>query len=312
MTFGDVIGHGAQIKVLGRFVDGQHLAHALLFSGPPGVGKRRIADALAANLLCESKGDDACGHCPACRQFAAGSHPDFFFVDLPKDKREIPIEKARELTQFLRLQAARGERKIAVIDDAHLLNLAAQNALLKALEEPPRGSLVILIAHNSDALLPTIRSRCQRVLFASLSDAEVAAILQRNGVPAAEAETLAAKAEGSPGRALRLRHTIGGAAPRLADIGGARYGALVQIASALAETEEKTAIGLEGLLRSCRDEAAARALANDDQGAAAASEAADVIAESLANLRRRSVNRQLLLEATLLRVAQRYSHGRSA
>ena len=194
------------------------------------------------------------------------------------------------------------------------MNLAAQNALLKGLEEPPAGSLTILVAHNADAMLPTIRSRCQRLLFAPLSTAEVAEVLERRaGVPRAEAEALAAEADGSPGQALRRRKTsVEAAAPRLADLSGARYGALVQVAATLAESEEKASFGLEALLRSCHLEAVQHARAGDDERAAAASDAAALVAESLATLRRRSANRQLLLESTFLQLAKRYPHGREA
>lgn len=314
MPLADVVGHAQQIEFLRKAARGGRLAHALLLGGPPGIGKRRIADAFAALLLCDEKGDDACGKCAGCRQFAAGSHPDVMVVTLPRDKREIPIDRARELNQFLRLQPLRGGRKLAIVDDAHLLNLPAQNALLKGLEEPPQGSLVILVAHNPDALLPTIRSRCQRLLFAPLGNDEVVEVLKRqSNIGADEALAMAAHADGSPGRALRLRSTkvASDVAPRLADLSSARYGALVQIAAVLAESEEKTAIGLESLLRSCRSEAERLARAGDEPNAAAASDAAAVVIESLASLRRRSANRQLLLESTFLRVADRV-HGRNA
>jgi len=314
MRFAEIVGHGPQIELLRRIARGGRLAHALLLAGPPGIGKRAIADALTATLLCERGGEDACGECGACRQLAAGSHPDVLVVGLPRDKREIPIDKARELNQFLRLQPLRGGRKIAIVDDAHLLNLPAQNALLKGLEEPPPESLAILVAHNADALLQTVRSRCQRVLFAPLEEAVVADLLAtRLGVPADEAKALAAQSDGSVGRALRLRSTkmASSPAPRLADVRGARYGALVQIAAALAESEEKAATGLESLLRSCHAEAARLGRAGEPLQAARAADAASAVAESLAALRRRSANRALLLESTFLRVAQRLD-GRGA
>lgn len=314
MSFADVVGHAAQIEFLRRVVAGGRLAHALLLAGPPGIGKRLVADALAAMLLCEEKSEDACGRCASCRQFAAGSHPDLLVVVLPREKREIPIEKAREMNQFLRLQPLRGGRKVAVVDDAQLMNLAAQNALLKGLEEPPKDSVVILVANNADALLPTIRSRCQRLLFAPLSESELLGVLERRGgLSHADAEALAASADGSPGRALRLRNTITNVVvPRLADLPTARYGALVQIAAALAESEEKASVGLEALLRSCHDEAAHQARRGDVDGANAATDAGGAVADALVNLRRRSANRALLLESTLLEVAKRYAHGRGA
>lgn len=313
MSFADVVGHASQIEFLRRAARGGRLAHALLLAGPPGVGKRAVAGAFTAALLCDEKGDDACGRCPGCRQLAAGSHPDALVVELPRDKREIPIDRARELNQFLRLQPLRAGRKVAIVDDAHLLNLPAQNALLKGLEEPPAGSLVVLVAQNADALLPTIRSRCQRLLFGPLTDDEVGLVLEKRlGVAADEARRLAAEGDGSVARALRQRDTAaGGASPRLADLRGAGYGAVVQIAATLAESEEKASCGLEGLLRSCHHEAMAHAGGGADELAATAADAAAVVIESLAVLRRRGINRQLLLEATLLEVARRCAGGRA-
>lgn len=313
MPFAAIVGHARQIELLRRIAREGRLAHSLLLAGPPGVGKRLVAGALAELLLCEEKGADACGRCDSCRQLAAGSHPDVLLISLPKGKREIPIDRAREVNQFLRLKPLRGEHKVALVDDAHLLNLPAQNALLKGLEEPPPGSLAILVAHNPDALLPTIRSRCQRLVFAPLDDAEVAHLLaQRLGLSPDEAARVAAAADGSPGRALELAAAggAGAALPALADLGGARYGALVQLAARLADSDEKAVSGVEAMLRSCHAEAASLARAGDAAGAARASDAGGTLVRALAALRRRGVNRALLLETTLLRVAERYGGGR--
>ena len=145
----------------------------------------------------------------------AGSHPDFIALGCPEGKRELPIELfvgPRErrgqagLCYELSLRPLPGSRKIAVIDDADLMNDSAANALLKTLEEPPDGAVLFLIASNPDALLPTIRSRCQMLRFAPLTNSDVAALLieQELVESPAEAEIVAALSEGSLAQAKRL------------------------------------------------------------------------------------------------------------
>jgi DNA polymerase-3 subunit delta' len=185
------------------------LAHAYLFAGPPGVGKRLFAHELAKALLCENKPSPdeltACDHCPACQQVEAGTHPDFFEVARPEESLELPIDVIRQLCQNLSLKPARGGRKVAILDDADDLNEESANSFLKTLEEPPPGSVLILIGRSADRQLPTIRSRCQLVQFAPLPSALVAELIQGegdgDGLPP---ERLAALSEGSPGLARAL------------------------------------------------------------------------------------------------------------
>jgi len=299
-----------QVDFLRRAEAGDRLAHAMLFAGPAGIGKRLVADAVAGGMICERHEANACGTCSACRQLAAGSHPDVMIVEVPAGKREIPIDRVRQLNQFLRLQPIHSARKVAIVDDAHLLNLPAQNALLKGLEEPPPGSLTILIAHNADALLPTVRSRCQRLLFGPLPDAALTALLvDRLGVPTDEVQDLAALAEGSPGRALRLRKLLP-AEPRhalldrLARLNRARYGALVKLANELSASDELTSLALETLLRTYRQEAVQCAERDVSSKVAEITGRADLVTDALRTLRRRNVNRQLLLESLLVRLAR--------
>jgi DNA polymerase-3 subunit delta' len=306
MRFADVVGHARPIALLRRALATDRLAHALLFAGPEGIGKRLVADALAAAVVCETKGTDVCGACPGCRQLAAGTHPDVLVVSLPQGKREVPIERVRDLNQFLRLQPLRAARKAAIIDDAHLLSLAAQNALLKGLEEPPLGALMILIAHNADALLPTVRSRCQRLLFAPLSSEEVDQVLRgRLGIAPEEIAAVAPFADGRPGRALALRklvHTDGEPpATRLERLEGARYGALVPLATHFSRSEDLAAFALESLLRQYRDTTDP----GDRAACGRAARRADIVVEALQALRRRNPNRQLLLESVFLQLARR-------
>jgi DNA polymerase-3 subunit delta' len=181
----------------------------MLFVGPEGIGKRTFALTLAQALLCERAGAaalDPCGRCPGCLQVQAGSHPDVLQVGRPEDKHELPISVIRELCLELGLKPSRGERKVAIVNDADDMNEEAANAFLKTLEEPPPGAVLILIGTSPDLQLETILSRCRVVRFAPLPEAELAALLREQGVApdAAEAARLARLGEGSVGRARGL------------------------------------------------------------------------------------------------------------
>ncbi|MDE2346698.1 MAG: DNA polymerase III subunit delta' [Gammaproteobacteria bacterium] len=140
------------------------LPHALLVSGVHGSGKQQFARAFAALALCRNpQNGDACGNCSACLQFAAGSHPDFHFVTPQEDKSAILVDQIRELSQSLALTSLHGGWKIALLVPADCMNANAANSLLKTLEEPAAGTLLLLLTSRPAALPATIRSRCQSV-----------------------------------------------------------------------------------------------------------------------------------------------------
>ena len=203
MTFRDLIGHAERTQRL-RAAARRGPAHAYLLHGPEGVGKRAIADAFAAFLLCEQANDDACDTCRQCTRTRAGTHPDLHVVIREEDRRDIRIEQVRALVRWLTLRPMMANRKVAIIDGAHLLNEQGQNALLKTLEEPPGAGVVVLVATRRSQLLPTVRSRCQAIGIDPLPRGEIERALRARGVPAADAVVLAAQAEGSLGRALTL------------------------------------------------------------------------------------------------------------
>jgi DNA polymerase-3 subunit delta' len=202
MPFRDVLGHNRLITLLTRSVAGGSLPPSLLFAGPAGVGKRKTALAVAQALNCLTRRDgDACGACAACARIGRGVHPDVNSVE-PEDSGAIKIEQVRDVIDRAAYRPFEGRRRVVIIDEADALVAAAQNALLKTLEEPPPSSVFILVTSRPDVLLPTVRSRCPQLRFRPMSPADIAAVLIARGMPGHEAHAVAATANGSVADAL--------------------------------------------------------------------------------------------------------------
>lgn len=213
-----IIGHDKVVEQFRRTLASGRMASTYLFVGPSGIGKRRFATELAHALLCTEIKEESlapCGQCESCRVFAAGSHPDLDIVGLRPDKAELAISqfvgfddelKQEGLCNRIALKPFFGRRRIAIIDDADHFNQSSANALLKTLEEPPPGVLLILIGTSPGRQLPTIRSRSQVVWFRPLESEVVANILLDTGVVADRdfALRVAAMSEGSVERAMQL------------------------------------------------------------------------------------------------------------
>jgi DNA polymerase-3 subunit delta' len=207
MPFRAITGHRPLLELLARATARDTLPPSLIFAGPEGVGKRRTALALAQVLNCDrpvttEAGRDACGECSPCKRIARGVHADVLVVE-PGDSGTIKLDQVREAIDRTAYRPFEGRRRLVMIDRADALNVEAQNALLKTLEEPPPASVFVLITDRPDMLLPTVRSRCQRLRFGPLSPGDVAAVLVRDHeMSPAEAHAAAAAADGSIGRAL--------------------------------------------------------------------------------------------------------------
>jgi DNA polymerase-3 subunit delta' len=180
------------------------MPHGLLLTGVSGAGQAEIATWLAARLLCRAGVGRPCGECADCRLFRAGSHPDFRWVGVLPDKKDIGIEQLRALSEALSMRSYRGGVKVSVIVPADAMSPKAHNALLKTLEEPASETYLVLTASRLERIPKTILSRCMRIVM-PLPEAEVAlAWLSRHG-PAPHGAALLALAAGAPFLALEYR-----------------------------------------------------------------------------------------------------------
>jgi DNA polymerase-3 subunit delta' len=170
MRFNDFIGNAKIVERLRSKLRAGRFPHALIFSGPDGVGKRTCALMVAKVLNCPESGpDDFCNACSQCRKIDSGIHPDVLMIGLEEDASEIKIGQIRDLLGTLGLRPFEGSHKVFIIDPADAMNPASANALLKGLEEPPEDSHFILLSSSPQALLLTVRSRCQTYPFSPLT-----------------------------------------------------------------------------------------------------------------------------------------------
>ena len=229
MSFREVIGHRRMLTFVSRAIARDTLTPSVVLSGPEGVGKRLTAVAIAQALNCKDRpssivdrrsstddgrrtmddgrwtiDDVGCGTCLACTRIARGVHPDVQIIE-PGESGSIKIEQVREAIDRAVFRPFEGRRRVTIIDEADAMVDAAQNALLKTLEEPLPASVFILVTSRPDTLLPTVRSRCAHLRFGRLQVVEVAEVLERDHDYAHEDALIAAVAsDGSVRRALDL------------------------------------------------------------------------------------------------------------
>lgn len=217
LAWSQIHGHDRVKEVLERAVVQGRTHHALLMTGPAGVGKRQLAIALSAILNCAAlkpgQFTQACGACPSCRKYQQLAHPDLLIVEPQGNKvKTIKIDQIREIQKAATTSPYEARERVILIDDAHLMNDEAANALLKTLEEPTARMRLMLISDQPHMLLDTIISRCQMLRFGALEVEEVtqllpSAIARTVDMDKPSAELLAVAAgfsEGSLGRALNV------------------------------------------------------------------------------------------------------------
>ena len=183
------------------------LPHALMVNGPKGIGKACFALATANYLLCKSPKDDAaCGRCRSCELAQSSGHPDLYHLQPEEPGKPIKVDQIRQLTEFIYSTAQQGGYRVVIIDPAESMNVNAANALLKMLEEPGKDTVLLLITHRSGQVMPTIKSRCQRVDCAA-PDGEMSTqwLATQLTMDSQDAEQLLRIAHNSPLQALAYK-----------------------------------------------------------------------------------------------------------
>jgi len=224
--FDSIVDQESVVRRLFRINRKGNIPHALLFTGLEGVGKRQTAKVFAMTCNClrgnrssHGSGDDPtaspaeaestalpCGECRTCRKIDAELHPDIIFIQ--PQKGTIKISQIRDLCHILSMKPYEAKQRVVIISDAQTMNPEAGNALLKLLEEPPDGTLLILTAPHTQNLLPTIISRCQHIRFKPISQKTLIPLLiDEYGIHTEEAEILGALANGSLTKARSLVET---------------------------------------------------------------------------------------------------------
>ncbi|HVV52185.1 MAG TPA: AAA family ATPase [Polyangia bacterium] len=202
MRLPDLIGQDLARAALERAIAGGRVAHAYVFEGPPGVGKRGAALGLAMALDCPAAPGIGCGACEVCRRIEAGLHPDVPSFGPSGPGGQIVIEDVRAMVALARTRPHEAAARVIVVDDADAMNPNSANGLLKTLEEPLGANHLVLCTGAPERLLPTVRSRAQRIRFRALGPAALARIARARGIPEARAEIAAALADGSAARML--------------------------------------------------------------------------------------------------------------
>jgi DNA polymerase-3 subunit delta' len=202
MRLSDLAGQDRATALLLRAVASGRLSHALLFDGPDGVGKRSAALGLALALCCPEQPNLGCGTCEVCRRILTAQHPDVRV--LAPETNQFLLEQAKDVVVLASTSPHEAPARVLVIDQADCLNANAANCLLKTLEEPFPGNFIVLVTAAPARLLPTIRSRCQRIRFAALQPDALIQLATKRGTDRARAETAAAMAGGSVARMFEL------------------------------------------------------------------------------------------------------------
>ncbi len=200
--FDEVPGNDRIKKILRLALDKGRVPNSLIFCGPRGVGKRRLAVILAQALNCERGKVEPCGECPACRKIAAGKYPDVWVVE--PDGQTVKIEQMQAVREAAYVRPLEARRRVFVVAEAERMTADAANCLLKILEEPPSYSHLILVTAAPHLILPTIKSRCQVLSFGPIGREEIKRALLDKGLPEDQASVIALLVNGNLEEALEL------------------------------------------------------------------------------------------------------------
>ncbi|MDQ6964794.1 MAG: DNA polymerase III subunit delta' [Mariprofundales bacterium] len=197
-------GHNALRRELLHAITAPQHHHAWLLHGPRGVGKSLLAHEMAQAALCLTSSPHPCMNCHSCTMIAADSHPDLLLLKREEGRRDISIAQVRHMLNFVALTSYEGGMRIVIIDDAERMNGAAANALLKGLEEPAAGAVIIMVCGDLHQLPATIRSRCRVQTCRALDERSTYAVLHQIGVAESALDMATKLAQGRPGRAAAL------------------------------------------------------------------------------------------------------------
>lgn len=203
--FEEIVGHEQIVTHLKSAMKLGKVSHAYILSGEKGCGKKLLADVFAETLQCEKGGTEPCGSCHSCVQAQSGNHPDIIHL-MHEKPNSISVDDVRtQIVNDVLIKPYSGKYKIYIVPDAEKMTAAAQNALLKTIEEPPAYAVILLLANNASALLPTILSRCVMLSLKPVADDKAKQYLMEHvQVPDYEADVCVAFAQGNIGKAVQL------------------------------------------------------------------------------------------------------------
>lgn len=203
--FAEIIGHEQIIEHLQNAVSSKKVSHAYILNGPDDSGKRMIAEAFAMALQCEKHGVDGCMECHSCKQAMSKNQPDIIYVTHEKQNTVSVDDIRRQIKDDVDIKPYAGPYKIYIVDEAEKMNIQAQNALLKTIEEPPAYVVILLLTTNADTFLPTIRSRCITLNLKAVADEVIQKYLMEHcQIPDYQAKVCTAFAQGNVGKAVKL------------------------------------------------------------------------------------------------------------
>lgn len=205
MNFRDVTGHEEIIGHLKSMIETDRVGHAYIFGGEKGSGRSTLAYCFAKTLECKKGGTDSCDECRSCHQMETGNHPDVTFVTHARPNTISVDEIRQQVVSTMGIRPYQGKYKIYIIKDGEKMSVAAENALLKTIEEPPQYGIVIIITDNPEKLLPTIRSRCMTIMTKPVREKDIREYLsQTYQLSESRVEFAVSYAEGNLGKAILL------------------------------------------------------------------------------------------------------------
>ena len=203
--FKDIIGHNQIVDHLKNAIRMEKISHAYIFNGESNAGKMMLAEAFAMALQCEGHSEEPCMECRSCHQAKDHNQPDIIYVSHDKPNVISVDDIRQQINNDIAIKPYNSKYKIYIVDEAEKMNIQAQNALLKTIEEPPVYGIILLLTTNADSFLPTILSRCITLNLKSVNEELIKShLMKRYQIPDYQADVCAAFAQGNVGKAIQL------------------------------------------------------------------------------------------------------------